>query len=723
MSQSALKKESGKDQLPKLTLLTNSKKSEEPADDSLLGTIVQMSDSLQIMRDIIQKSNFIALNASIEAARTQSQSENFTLVADQVRRQAERTEELAKGLGQEILDLEIYALRSTAVRFTDISSDVIDKIDRNLFERNCDCQAWAGFSENVACALATNNFDKERVLESLRDSAKNKDAHDAIMLSQHRLKALAETYQVYLDILLLNNQGIIVSSACNPHLIGDDQSDREFFKQVSSTGQVHVEDMYYSASIKGNTVGYSAPVKNSSGKFIGVLSTRFNWIYVREMIEKLPLDKETRIYIISNLGMLLASSNNLGVLSDNFGWLTAGESAIQGHSGYSIECARNGQLSAWGYCHTYGFGAYPGKGWSAIVSNPVFSQKNHFVSSLIERDGFANRQAADNANADLERVTDNIKQRVKSINTINNETNMLAVNAAIQAGVAGAEGESFSVIASEIGQLARQSENFVSKINSLTEKLGQSVRNTVFMRLGEAAFDTIDKIDRNLFERYCDVQAFAAFDEFRTFLNDKAGSDGIQDLLRRLHQIYEVYHDIYLLNLDGTIVGAAIHRELLGQSQRDRDWFRECVNGNLVVTDLYRSNSINDYTVTFAAPIHDANNNIIGVLTTRFNCNVIYDIMKATIVGKGSQVLLVNTKGTVIGSPNKEGILVESFATSRAFRSLEQKSHGYIIDKMHNDGPNCAVGFSKTRGYLNYKGKGWAILIVRELGEATELQG
>lgn len=31
------------------------------------------------------------------------------------------------------------------------------------------------------------------------------------------------------------------------------------------------------------------------------------------------------------------------------------------------------------------------------------------------------------------------------------------------------------------------------------------------IRTAEIAFDTIDKVDRNLFERYCDVQVWATF--------------------------------------------------------------------------------------------------------------------------------------------------------------------------------------------------------------------
>jgi hypothetical protein len=334
-----------------------------------------------------------------------------------------------------------------------------------------------------------------------------------------------------------------------------------------------------------------------------------------------------------------------------------------------------------------------------------------FLSEEISREADLKRQASSTANDNLKKCSSRIQSRVSSINSINNETNMLAVNAAIQAGVAGAEGEAFSVIASEIGQLARQSEDFVNTINNLTNELGNCVKSTIYTRLGEAAFDCVDKIDRNLFERNCDVLAFASFGEVRAF-NKSDSNKGVLELLRRLHEIYEVYHDIMLLDVEGNVVATAIHRELIGQNQADRSWFRECVTGNLVVTDLYHSRSINDYTVTFAAPVHSEEGTIIGVLTTRFNCQFVYDIMRSTIVGKGAEVFLLNQRGVIIGSPTGEGTLEASMSHLKAFRATQRNAYGYTIeDDCQRETLSYAIGYARTPGYLNYPGKAWSVLI------------
>lgn len=674
---------------------------------TLLSAISEMASSLQMMRDIIQKANFIALNAAIEAARTQSQTENFTLVSDQVRRQAERTDELSKGLESDIGALLEDAFRARAVNLTDIANDLIDKVDRNLFERNCDMQAWAGFSEIVACARATRALNQAQV----KGLQTEEGASKAIFSASSKLSTLVSIYPVYLDSFLVNAQGVVVASARSPHTIGLDVSTHECFRTPFLKKVIHVSDVEIDAILGKLSVSYCAPVKDENGDVIGVVSNRFDWSIVQDVIDRMPVDAKTKLSLINSEGTVIGSPKGRGVLKDLMHWLDAGSLAVDGKSGYTIECARNGQLSAWGFCHTFGFNAYPGKAWSALVTNPLEVDHKRFICEEVARESDLKRQASSTANDNLKKCSAAIQSRVSSINSINNETNMLAVNAAIQAGVAGAEGEAFSVIASEIGQLARQSEEFVNTINNLTTALGDCVKNTIYTRLGEASYDCIDKIDRNLFERNCDVQAFASFGELRAF-NKSDSNKVVLELLRRLHEIYEVYHDILLLDIDGNVVASAIHRELIGQNQADRSWFRECVTGNLVVTDLYHSRSINDYTVTFAAPVHSDEGTIIGVLTTRFNCQFVYDIMRSTIVGKGAEVFLLNSKGIVIGSPTGEGILETSMSHLKAFRATARNAYGYTIEEdSQREGEVFAIGYARTPGYLNYPGKTWSVLI------------
>jgi hypothetical protein len=689
---------------------------------TLLGATLKMEDALQMLEQINIKANFIALNAAIEAARSQSQTENFALVADQVSRQAQRTEELAYKLKTEIRDLQMCALKATAVRFADISSDIIDKVDRNLFERNCDCQAWATFESVQACATATLGITPETLkLPKFSDlGTATNPMHQAIKKCSDQLTSLAQTYQVYTDVFVINSHGVIVAAAKRQNLIGKYQGDQEYFQTAIKTKAVHVSEMHVSSLTKAMAVSYTAPILDSSGKPIGVVTTSFNWDFAQEIIDKMPLDKDVRAFLISRDGTVLASRGGRNVLKDNLSWLCSGEEAMAGGSGYTIESARNGRPTAWGYCHTRGFNAYAGKGWSAIVCHPVDLNSLKFIHEPIQRDGVSHLKASELANKQLVILSENVRELVRTINYINNETNMLAVNASIQAGVAGADGESFSVIASEIGKLAKQSEDFVSVVNSLTEALGTCVQSTVAVRLGDAAFDTIDKIDRNLFERYCDVQAFSAFRQVIECCKEPSLAADCQDLLKKAHTIYEVYHDIFVLDVKGTVICSALRSDLVGTSQADRDWFRDCLRGSVVVTDLYFSRTINDYTVTFAAPVRDQSGTLVGVVSTRFDCKFMHGIMTAAIVGDESRVYLLNSKGLMIGGTTNDGMLERSFMQLKSFKQAEVSQSGYLMEVTPSDGVENAIGFARNPGYNNYKGKGWTILVIRPTGRASD---
>ena len=70
---------------------------------------------------------------------------------------------------------------------------------------------------------------------------------------------------------------------------------------------------------------------------------------------------------------------------------------------------------------------------------------------------------------------------VKEVSSIANKTDMLAINAGIEAARAGEQGKGFSVVASEIRNLADQSQKSADKISSLIEKIQFSTNATVIV--------------------------------------------------------------------------------------------------------------------------------------------------------------------------------------------------------------------------------------------------
>jgi len=79
----------------------------------------------------------------------------------------------------------------------------------------------------------------------------------------------------------------------------------------------------------------------------------------------------------------------------------------------------------------------------------------------------------------LSKEAQEIGNIVEEVSSIANKTDMLAINAGIEAARAGEYGKGFSVVASEIRNLADQSQKSAAKISSLIEKIQSSTNATV----------------------------------------------------------------------------------------------------------------------------------------------------------------------------------------------------------------------------------------------------
>jgi hypothetical protein len=308
----------------------------------------KMENVMQNIKDISMKSNILALNSGIEAARAGESGRAFSVVAKEIKRFAEQCLDSSKKSESIINSIQDKANKIIALRTVDIAFDTIDKIDRNLFERNCDVQAWATFDAIKDC-LINSTAESKRIAQAF-------------------MKNIYEIYEVYFDLFVVDMSGEIVVAAQNQSQVGKNMSEREWFQKTIQTNRVHVTDMYKSPVVDGYTMGYSSPIHNDNGEIIGVFTTRFNWEFIYDIIDRVKIDEKSKLYAINSEGYIIASKDRSGILETKLTHLQAVQNIISGREthGYTIE---NNQIYA--YCLTKGYNAYKGKGWSVIVVESI----------------------------------------------------------------------------------------------------------------------------------------------------------------------------------------------------------------------------------------------------------------------------------------------------------------------------------------------------------------
>jgi hypothetical protein len=319
---------------------------------------------------------------------------------------------------------------------------------------------------------------------------------------------------------------------------------------------------------------------------------------------------------------------------------------------------------------------------------------------------------------ELKRASQDMSQVINSVQQIAQHTNLLSLNSAIEAARAGEAGRGFKVVAEEIKKLATRSLEATKESTEIISNIQTKANQVMAVRTADVAFDTIDKIDRNLFERNCDAQAWATFDKVRNCFTttDSNRITVANQLLKNLVNIYEVYHDLYVLDTEGVIVAAGVHTETIGQNMADREWFKQAKIENAIsVSDVYYSSALNAHTVAYTCPIHDDHGQVCGYFSTRFNWEFIYDIIDSARIGENGEVSIIDKNGYVIACRSRKGILSDNLKHLEASqKAMAGEHYGYVFQQ-DKSGHTEIYGYARTKGYNAYRGKDWSAIIKENL--------
>lgn len=122
----------------------------------------EISEIAKIIKDIAEQTNLLALNAAIEAARAGEQGRGFSVVADEVRRLAERTRQSTDdiaGMIEAIQNSSTVAVENmgTAVNSVEKGVELVDRAGHAMHQITDESNAVARSVENIHEALVEQN--------------------------------------------------------------------------------------------------------------------------------------------------------------------------------------------------------------------------------------------------------------------------------------------------------------------------------------------------------------------------------------------------------------------------------------------------------------------------------------------------------------------------------------------------------------------------------------
>jgi hypothetical protein len=232
--------------------------------------------------------------------------------------------------------------------------------------------------------------------------------------------------------------------------------------------------------------------------------------------------------------------------------------------------------------------------------------------------------------------------------------------------------------------------------------------------------NAIEIIDRNLYERTCDVRWWATDSAAVACLSNGSEGDArhADSRLKVILDAYTVYLDLWICDAQGRVVANGRpdrYRSVRGLSVAHTPWFANAMatksGDEFVASNIECVPALNDAPVaTYAAAIRQGgavNGAPLGVLGVHFDWRpqaqaVIAGVRLTEEERLRSRVLILDRAFQVLASSAGAGELQETVALDLSHGAMGAYPQGKTM-----------VGYARTPGYETYQGMGWYGCIIQ----------
>ncbi|RNC82100.1 MAG: HAMP domain-containing protein [Phycisphaera sp.] len=281
--------------------------------------------------------------------------------------------------------------------------------------------------------------------------------------------------------------------------------------------------------------------------------------------------------------------------------------------------------------------------------------------------------------------------------------------------------------------------------------IGKSVEDQMVM----TSTSMIDTIERNLFERYGDVQAFGLNGVVQNHENwyTQDAENPIVQAMDNYVSTYGIYYVTMLVDTEGKVIatnsknaqGQSVDTShLISKNYKSESWFSDAMNGNFLETDLLSGTVVQDVhedpaisriygkdslVIGYSAPVYDTEGNIIAIWKNYADWSLVDEILVATQTGleqsgfPNAEITLLNEAGQPVSQIASDSSIpqhpfvnqqassaVNATGVAAAFSSREGDT-GTLVSKNEHINENMITSYAKSNGALGYAGQGWTGMI------------